>query len=119
MKRHVDFVHVETVEVENHIFSAHQICKCLKCIELWAKMEEKTASNITHSLDVAQIWPEQTISDQHVFKRLVKLVSITKYIHLRVSSVQVFFDNLLVFSELHIFLSVFLTKFCPIDQDFV
>jgi hypothetical protein len=115
MKNQINIFHVETIKRENHVLPIHQVCKCSKRFKLRAEMNKQRSSDIAHSLDVPKIWPQQRISKQHIFKWLVKFIAKPENIHLRISSVQIIFDDFCIFTVKSIFFRIFLAQLRAID----
>ena len=86
MEYNIYFIHIKTIEIEYHIFSVHDICEYCECFQFLSIMKKQARSNITHSLNISKIWPIQTIGQKNIFQWLVKLISKSKKLHFRISS---------------------------------
>ena len=93
MKNDIDFVHIEAIKVEKHVFSVHDVGKNDKSLEFTAIMQQKAASDVAHALDVAQVWPQKAISKKDIFQRLIELIAKSKNTHFRISTMQIFLNN--------------------------
>ena len=119
MEKYVYFIHREAVECEKHVFATHEVSEQIKSQKLLSAVEQEKACDVAHSLNVAEIWPEQCIGQKHIFQWLVKFISESEKLKLAKGSVEIFFDYFCVFPENCILFNVILAKFGPIYEYFV
>lgn len=105
----VDLVHIETIEIEKHVFPVHDVGKENECVQFLAVVQENAPSDIAHALHISQVRPEQTVCQKDIPQGLIQPVAISKDLHLGISSVQVLLDDFKVLPELSVLVGIFFT----------